>query len=112
MDNETAGKLRAAKTAAECYGLDQKVKNYNHAHWMTKSTSSLLEVNKLKFSQHPDLAEFLKKTGTTHIVEASSFRKKWGICISINSPDIFVREKWNDDNEMGKILMDIRSDLL
>ncbi len=62
--------MRAAKTAAECYGLGQKVKNYNHAHWMTKATSSLLEVNKLKFSQHPDLAEFLKKTGTTHIVEA------------------------------------------
>ncbi len=71
---------------------------------MKKATSSLLEVNKLKFPQHPDLAEFLMKTGTTHIIEASSFSKKWGICISINSPDIFLREKWKGDTEIGRSL--------
>ncbi len=54
--------------------------------------------------------EELKATRKTHIIEASAKNKTWGVGISLNSRDLFNKDKWSGDNWMGKILMEIRDD--
>ncbi len=103
-DDEIACKIRAAKIAAECNRLEQKMTNYNHAHWMTKTTPSLLEVNKLKYSQYPKLAEFLKKSDTTHIVDVSPFNNKLGIYISIKALTFLLKKNGTVIMRCGRCL--------
>jgi ribA/ribD-fused uncharacterized protein len=58
-----------------------------------------------KFSQHPDMKEFLLGTGDEVIVEASPFDKIWGIGIKTYETDPL---KWKGTNLLGFALMEVR----
>lgn len=63
-----------------------------------------------KFSQNPQLAEALLRTGESTIGEANRNDSFWGIGKSINDPTAFTA-KWNGQNRCGVILMGIREAL-
>lgn len=54
------------------------------------------------------LGRFLEHTGETVLVEASPFDGIWGIKMSEDNSDIYTPEKWNGQNLLGFVLMDVR----
>jgi len=93
-DRETGTKIMEATTPLECYKISQNVKNYDHKHWQSKAKNVLYGILKLKYSQNPEYMKFLKNTGKTLIIEASARNKTWSAGVSLNSRDLFVKEKW------------------
>ena len=59
--------------------LGRKIRGFEQTLWDTHKYEIVVEGNKAKFSQNPDLKEFLLSTGDAIIVEASPYDKIWGI---------------------------------
>ena len=55
--------------------------------------------------------EFLKKTGSAVLVEASPYDKVWGIGMKEGDKDIEDAEKWFGINLLGFALMVVRDQL-
>ena len=64
--------------------------------------------NKAKFSQNPNLKEFLLSTGDALIAEASPYDKIWGIGLDRNTALRGTVEQWKGENLLGCALMDVR----
>ncbi len=109
-DHETSAKIMSASSAYECYQLGLSVKHYDHKLKLTKVRKVMYDIQILKYIQNPKYMEERKATGKTHIIEASAQHKTWGVGVSLNSRDLFNKDKWSGDNWMGKILMEIRDD--
>ena len=63
-----------------------------------------------KFQQNTKLANFLKMTGETSLIEARKDDKFWGAGVAHSDPQIKL-DKYPGKNKLGKILMDIRAKL-
>ena len=66
---------------------------------------------KAKFAQNPELLQELLDTGTALLAECSPSDGVWGIHIGLDDPDHQDVSKWNGDNLLGVILMEIRVEL-
>ena len=64
--------------------------------------------NKAKFSQNPDLKEFLLSTGDAILVEASPYDKIWGIGLDKEQAMKGTVEQWQGENLLGCALMEVR----
>jgi len=71
----------------------------------------VLEDNRAKFNQHPDLRHFLLGTGGRILVEASPADAVWGIGMSVDDPDARRPSRWKGANRLGFALMQVRSEL-
>lgn len=110
QDNETFAKICDAKTVKECKELGRGVKNFDQKVWDTFKLEIVMVGNYHKFSQNPDLAEYLKSTEGKVLVEASPYDKIWGI--GFNKERAFEnRSKWGQ-NLLGEALMVVRENLL
>jgi ribA/ribD-fused uncharacterized protein len=67
---------------------------------------------RLKFSQNPELKEFLLSTSDMLLVEASPYDNIWGI--GLNERDAFSipPSQWPGQNLLGKCLMGVRGALV
>ena len=63
------------------------------------------------FKQNHDLADTLMKTGTKHIIEAST-DPFLGIGLDLRSESLFNPQMWTGTNTLGKALMTVRSRLV
>jgi predicted NAD-dependent protein-ADP-ribosyltransferase YbiA (DUF1768 family) len=63
-----------------------------------------------KFHSNPNLADFLDSTGQNTLCEAT-VHKFWGIGLTIRAKELWTPGKWQGENQMGKILEDIRQTL-
>lgn len=64
-----------------------------------------------KFTQHPDLAGVLARTGTQVLVEASPVDRIWGIGRAAGDPDALRPSRWLGLNLLGFALMEARERL-
>lgn len=62
------------------------------------------------FKQNLDLKRQLIETGEKLLVEASPIDQFWGSRCGLSSELLKMPSKWSGRNEMGKLLMQIRSD--
>ena len=83
--------------------------NYREEVWLEKAQEVMKEGLFEKFSQNPHLTEALKGTGSNELAESSPTDKYWGTGKSIYDSSAF--EKWDGQNHLGKILMQIRTQL-
>jgi ribA/ribD-fused uncharacterized protein len=67
--------------------------------------------NYQKFSQHPQLKEYLLTTGDRVLVEASPVDAIWGIGVAATHPDAMQPAKWPGENLLGFALMEVRDQL-
>ena len=91
--------------------LGRKVKNFNQEIWDRNKEDIVYKINLAKFSQNPELRDFLLSTGDKLIVEASPYDKIWGIGLSADDPRSDNPSMWLGSNLLGKALMRVREEL-
>lgn len=97
---------------SECKKLGRKVNNFDTDQWLTVCEDIMKEAVTLKFEQNPKLLEELLKYETQTFVEASPYDKIWGIGMAEEHPSINDESKWNGLNLLGKVLTELRNELL
>lgn len=95
----------AKKLGRAVTGFDQKV-------WEAKRFEIVVSGNVYKFSQHPDLREFLLGTGSRVLVEASPRDCIWGIGLSAQNERAQHPDTWRGLNLLGFALMEARRRLV
>ena len=95
---------KAKKLGREVVGFDEQV-------WKKERTAIVVRGNHAKFSQNPELCEFLLNTGERVLVEASPRDRVWGIGLTKDDPQASSPENWQGLNLLGFALMEVR-DLL
>ncbi len=64
-----------------------------------------------KFAQNPDILQVLLDTGNAIIVECAPRDADWGIKVPDSDPSWKDVSKWQGENLLGRILMEIRGEL-
>ena len=88
--------------------IGKKVCNFNEEVWSQKKVSVVKIANMAKFSQNSKLKKYLLGTGSKILVKTNVYDSIWGIGLAKEDNDIINPLKWNGENLLGFILMDIR----
>ena len=111
-DEEVFKQILQVKHPNEAKQLGRKVRNYNEQLWREKRFEIVVQANLAKFSQHPELRDFLLATHERILVEASPVDKIWGIGMVQDHEHIQDPAQWNGLNLLGFALMQVRAQLL
>jgi len=107
-DQETFYKIIEAKTPGAVKAFGREVKNFENSVWEEKRFDIVVKGNFYKFSQNPDLKEFLHNTNDRIIVEASPVDNIWGIGLVADDEKARSPETWQGLNLLGFALMEVR----
>lgn len=106
-----AQKILKASSAQDCKKLGRSREiPFVEEEWVKVREIIYKEVLLDKFSQ-PKSKAFILNTGDRVLVEASPFDEIWGIKMDANHPDVEDPTKWKGLNLLGKVLMEVRSEL-
>lgn len=108
-DYEIAKKIINSNTPQEAKMLGRKVKNFDNLKWDEKKVDIVKTGIRLKFEQNGLISQMLLSTGEKYLVEAASNDRIWGI--GFNSNDAVASINLWGENLLGKILMEIRTEL-
>jgi ribA/ribD-fused uncharacterized protein len=111
-DATVAAEILAADHPREHKALGRKVKPFDDAKWRANREQIVLAGNRAKFTQNAELRELLLATKGTTLVEASPFDRIWGIGLAATNPLAQDPSKWRGQNLLGKILTQLRDELL
>jgi ribA/ribD-fused uncharacterized protein len=89
--------------------LGRKVKGFDDKTWNANKFTIVVDGNREKFNQNPELRQLLLETGTREIIEASPRDKIWGIGYG-KANALKNKSRWGQ-NLLGKAIMQVRSDL-
>lgn len=110
-DQETAEKILQTDNVAEIKALGRTVQNFDDTVWGQSREEIVYKGVFEKFRQNPELRKRLERTGEEVIAECAVKDRIWGIGLSMKDKDRFCVERWNGQNLLGKILMDVRKDI-
>ena len=110
-DQETAKKILQTDNVAEIKALGRTVQNFDDTVWGQSREEIVYKGVFEKFRQNPELRKRLERTGEEIIAECAVKDRIWGIGLSMKDEDRFCVERWNGQNLLGKILMDVRKDI-
>ena len=111
-DNEVYNEIMTANNPYDYKKLGRKVRNFEPEPWDARKSEIVVEGNKSKFGQNPDIKEFLLSTGDAILVEASPFDKIWGIGLDRETAMKGTVEQWQGENLLGCALMEVRDYLM
>lgn len=86
----------------------REIKNFNDKVWNEKCRDIVTKGCYLKFSQNPQLKNYLLSTGNRLIVEASPYDKIWGIGLTAVNAKNVKMDLWPGKNYLGECLMKAR----
>ncbi len=92
--------------------LGRKVRNFDSRLWDSHKFDIVVKGNYHKFSQNPELRDFLISTAGKVLVEASPYDDIWGIGLEASHPDASNPSKWKGTNLLGFALMQVRDMLM
>lgn len=107
-DKEMLNEIMNAATPFEYKKLGRKVKGFEPTLWDEKKLDIVVEGNKAKFGQNPNLKEHLLSTGDAILVEASPYDKIWGIGMDRENALNSSVKDWRGENLLGCALMEVR----
>jgi len=111
-DTETAAKIIGSNKPGEAKQLGRQIRAFNQSTW-TENRYRIVTIGNIhKFNQNPLLGEFLLKTESRILVEASPIDEIWGIGLARDHPDVENIEKWRGLNLLGFALMETRDHLI
>ena len=109
-DLDIKERLLLSKEPKLIKALGRQVSNFDQELWDKFKHSIVLMGNWCKFSQNPDLADFLLSTHNRLLVEASPVDKIWGIGLAADHEDATNINKWRGLNLLGFALMEVRDE--
>ena len=107
-DEEVWREIMEAATPFDYKKLGRKVHNFIAEPWDAQKYNIVVEGNKAKFGQNPDIREFLLSTGDAIIAEASPCDTIWGIGLDRETALQGTAEQWKGENLLGCALMETR----
>ena len=110
-DDEALADALAAASPGDAKAVGRRVRGFDPDAWAAARYGLVVEGNLAKFGQHPDLADFLRSTGSAVIVEASPRDRIWGVGLGPSNPDARRPSAWRGLNLLGFALMDVRERL-
>ena len=108
-DTDTAQQIMSTKSCYQQKQLGMKVKGYDRKKWEEECENIMYAAVYNKFAQNPRRRRHLLLTKDSTLVEASTFDTFWGAGKSVE--DIQESQKWEGQNKLGEILMQVRSEL-
>ena len=100
------------KNPHEHQKLGRVVAHYNQEVWDANKYDIVLKGNRARFDQSKECQELLLSTAPKILVESSPYDKIWGIGLSQDDPRILDSTQWLGQNLLGKILTQVRDELL
>ena len=90
-----------------------KLDNFRQSVWDEKSIDIMKTGIRAKFTQNPELKQFLLETGSTVLLEANPKDSFWGVGMSLKNPLIWTPNSWvqKATNHLGRLLHDLRREL-
>lgn len=101
-------KIVSCEKPGEAKELGRQVLGYDDAIWNEKKFEIVKQGNIYKFSQYPELTDYLLRTENRVLVEASPVDTIWGIGLAQDSQDITNIDAWPGLNLLGFVLMEVR----
>ena len=110
-DLETAVKVLESTSPKEQKALGRSVSGFNDGVWNLLMIDVVRVGNLAKFTQNPELGNYLLETQDLVIVEASPFDKIWGIGMGMTDAGVDNPKNWKGLNLLGHVLNNVREDL-
>lgn len=110
-DDEIMQQILSCDDPKKIKALGQKVRNFDETVWGEVKYSIVLNGNYKKFSQNPQLKNFLLQTGDKILVEASPYDGVWGIKMAESDENVQNPLNWRGQNLLGFALMEVRDAL-
>jgi ribA/ribD-fused uncharacterized protein len=110
-DEEAREKILVAGTPGEAKKLGRLVRGFDEVAWAAARFDLVVAANVAKFSQHPELREYLLNTGDRVLVEASPRDRIWGIGMGASNPAAADPASWRGLNLLGFALTHARERL-
>ena len=110
-DSAAAAKLLSASNPGEAKAIGREVLGFDQEKWEELRFEIVVTANLAKFGNDPKLKEFLLKTGSQVLVEASPVDKIWGIGLAEDDPACENPNRWKGANLLGFALMEVRDQL-
>lgn len=107
-DEKACEKIMASYNPMDMKKQGRRVRNFNSYVWDVNCRDVVVRANLAKFSQNPNLKEFLLSTGDRILVEASPYDTIWGIGLPADNPDAVNPARWRGENRLGFALMEVR----
>ena len=107
-DEEVFQEIMTAGSPYDYKKLGRKIRGFDQVTWDAKKYEIVVEGNKAKFGQNPDLKEFLLSTEDALLAEASPYDKIWGIGLDREQAMNGSVELWQGENLLGCALMEVR----
>jgi len=111
-DERALTKIMNATSPANMKAYGREVRNFRDSVWNSNCVRIVKAANTAKFSQNPELLEFLLGTEGKILVEASPYDKIWGIGMEKNDPNAKNPQRWRGKNLLGFALTEVRDELL
>ena len=111
-DKEMLLKIMETANPKEMKAYGRAVKNFDKEVWDSCCFDVVKRGNRAKFSQNPELLQFLMGTRKRILVEASPRDRIWGIGMGKANPDAQNPLKWRGTNLLGFALTQVRDELL
>jgi ribA/ribD-fused uncharacterized protein len=103
--------ILAADSPNSAKALGRKVQKFNNQVWEQQRFQLVVQGNLAKFSQNPELQNFLLSTGNQILVEASPVDPIWGIGLAADHRQAGDPKQWPGLNLLGFALMEVRHKL-
>jgi ribA/ribD-fused uncharacterized protein len=112
-DKETAELIMEELFPDKQKKLGRKVKNFSEELWNYETSMAVVYVaNYCKFTQNPEIKEYLLNDPGTEIVEASPYDVIWGIGLGADKPQAWHKNSWRGENRLGECITDVRKYIL
>lgn len=107
-DEEAAARVLTAKHPREAKAVGRAVRGFDDEVWKAQRFDIVVAGNTAKFEQNAGLAEYLARTGTRVLVEASPVDRVWGIGLAPGDERVQEPRAWRGLNLLGFALMEAR----
>ena len=106
-DENIASAILKNPNPAVCKKMGRQVRNFDPMIWSNKCMHIVTKGCYYKFTQNPNLKQFLLTTNDRILVEASPYDRVWGIGYNASDALKVDKVKWGQ-NLLGKCLMKVR----